>query len=148
MFFFIYFLDQDVEAMKSCSCDVCFIYFIDQGVETMKSCSCDVCFIYFIDQGMEAMKSCSCDVCFIYFIDQGVETMKSCGCDVPCTRFIYDATISYSLLDTIRMKDEIWSHEKSRELLPNYRDALDLSPQVRIKKHHPSSASLDKNNGT
>ena len=31
------------------------------------------------------------------------------------------------------MRDEIWSHEKSRELLPNYRDALDLSPQVRIK---------------
>ena len=60
------FIDQGVETMKSCNCDVCFIYFIDQGVKTMKSCGCDVCFIYFIDQGVETMKSCSCDVCFIY----------------------------------------------------------------------------------
>ena len=76
------------------------------------------------------MKSCGCDF-LIIFVDQGVETMKSCGCDVPCTRFIYDATISYSLLDTVSMKDEISSHEKSRDLLPKYRDALDVAAQVR-----------------
>ena len=98
----------------------------------MKSHGCDVRFIYFIDQGVETMKSCGCDVCFIYFIDQGVETMKLCGCDVPCTRFIYDVTISYSLLDKIRMKDEISSREKSRDLLPEHRDALGVSAQVSI----------------
>ena len=81
---------------------------------------------------METTKSYSCNVCFIYFIDQGVETMKSCGCDVPCTRFIYDATISYSLLDTYRIRDDICSYEKSRYLLPNYRDALDVAAQVPI----------------
>ena len=56
--------------------------------------------------------------------------MKSCGCDVPCTRYIYDATISYSLLDTVRLRDEISSYEKSRKLLPKHRDALDVSSQV------------------
>ena len=66
----------------------------------------------------------------LFFVDQGVETMKSCGCDVPCTRFIYDATMSYSLLDTDRMRYDILSNEKARDLLPNHRNALDVSAQV------------------
>ena len=38
----------------------------------------------------------------------------------------------YSLLDTYRIRDDIWSYEKSRELLPKYRDALDVAAQVAI----------------
>ena len=68
----------------------------------------------------------------VLFVDQGAETMKSCSCDVPCTRFIYDGTISYSLLDTIRLRNNILSYEKSGDLLPKYRDALDVSAQVPI----------------
>ena len=68
----------------------------------------------------------------LLFVDQGVETIKSCGCDVPCTRLIYDATISYSLLDTSRMRDDILGNEKARDLLPKHRDALDVSAQVSI----------------
>ena len=67
---------------------------------------------------------------FPIFVDHSVETTKSCGCDVPCIRFIYETTISYSLLDTYRIRNDICNYEKSRDLLPNYRDALDVAAQV------------------
>ena len=56
----------------------------------------------------------------------------ACKCDVPCIQHQYDAVLSSSLLDSYKIRDEIKSHEKSRELLPRYQEAVDISAQVNI----------------
>ena len=55
-----------------------------------------------------------------------------CNCDVPCTRHQYDASLSSSLLDTYKIQDDIQSHEKSRDLLPRYQGAIEISAQVHL----------------
>ena len=56
--------------------------------------------------------------------------MGSCACDVPCTRIIYDATISSSLLDTRKLQTKIQNDRNAVQLLPLYQDALEVSYQV------------------
>ena len=58
-----------------------------------------------------------------------------CKCDVPCVRHQYDAILSSSLLDKYKIRDEIKSHEKSRELLPRYQEAVEISAQVNTFLH-------------
>ena len=69
-----------------------------------------------------------------YFFFADVVTLGSaaCNCDIPCTHYQYETTLSSSLLDAIKIRDEIKSHEKSRELLPRYQEALEVSAQVHI----------------
>ena len=58
-----------------------------------------------------------------------------CNCEVPCIRYQYDAILSSSLLDSYKIRDEIKVHEKSRELLPRYQEAVEISAQVKTFPH-------------
>ena len=68
--------------------------------------------------------------CLFSFSDLVTLGTGVCKCDVPCTRHQYDAILSSSLLDSYKIRDEIKSHEKSRELLPRYQEAVEISAQV------------------
>ena len=57
----------------------------------------------------------------------------ACKCDFPCTRYQYDTILSSSLLDSYKIRDEIKSHEKSRDLLPRYQEAVEISAQVKVQ---------------
>ena len=59
-----------------------------------------------------------------------------CKCDVPCVRHQYDAILSSSLLDKYKIRDEIKSHEKSRNLQPQYQEAVEISAQVEMLGIH------------
>ena len=54
----------------------------------------------------------------------------TCGCSVPCTRNVYEATLSNSLLNMENIKFEILQHEKSGDLLPKHQEALNIAYQV------------------
>ena len=66
------------------------------------------------------------------FLDIVTLGTGACKCDVPCTQHLYDVILSYSLLDTYKIRDEIKSHEKSRDLLPRYKEAVEISAQVNV----------------
>ena len=57
---------------------------------------------------------------------------EACKCDFPCTRYQYDTILSSSLLGSYKIRDEIKSHEKSRDLLPRYQEAVEISAQVKM----------------
>ena len=54
----------------------------------------------------------------------------ACGCEVPCHIPSYDATISSSLLDTYKIKEDVISSSKAAEILPKHQEALEISAQV------------------
>ena len=66
---------------------------------------------------------------FIALAHQAFST-RSCNCTIPCTKNNYDATISNSLFDVRKLRSEIMNANKSHELLPNFRQAIEVSQQV------------------
>ena len=57
-------------------------------------------------------------------------SVRSCNCTIPCTKNNYDATISNSLFDVRKLRSEIMNANKSHELLPKFRQAMEVSQQV------------------
>ena len=76
---------------------------------------------------------CKCiDICMRMYVLRYCDTRNwRINCDVPCVRHQYDAILSSSLLDKYKIRDEIKSHEKARELLPRYQEAVEISAQVK-----------------
>ena len=68
----------------------------------------------------------------VYIIDIVTLGTGVCKCDVPCVRHRYDAVLSSSLVDSYKIRDQIKSHEKSRDLLSRYQEAVEISAQVNI----------------
>ncbi len=66
----------------------------------------------------------------IYITELPSLGVGNCDCSVPCTRNIYEATLSNSLLNMKNIKSEILQHEKSAELLPKHQEALNIAHQV------------------
>ena len=58
-----------------------------------------------------------------------------CDCEVPCTKHQFDPTLSSSLLDAYKIRDDVISQLKSEELLPKYQEALEISAQVQRNKY-------------
>ena len=56
-----------------------------------------------------------------------------CDCQVPCTKHQFDPTLSSSLLDAYKIRDDVISQLKSVELLPKYQEALEISAQVHLR---------------
>ena len=69
-------------------------------------------------------------------LEHQIHGTKACNCSVPCTRYLYDATLSNSLLDTYKIKQQVIHNRKSDTLLPKHREALEISAQVRHQ--HPT----------
>ena len=71
----------------------------------------------------------------IIFVFTEAETVgvDHCDCQVPCTKNQFDPTLSSSLLDAYKIKDDVISQLKSVELLPKYQEALEISAQVHLR---------------
>ena len=78
-----------------------------------------------------------------FCLEHQIHGTNACNCSIPCTRYLYDATLSNSLLDTYKIKQLVTHNKQSDTLLPKHTEALEISTQVRDLDPTPCLINLD-----